>query len=297
MDEYLKKVSGKSLDEYLEIVSGMTKLRSNENPKKELMLWENKSKKLQCFWAPFDYINPNAKIILVGITPGSVQMNIALNSAIDSSKAGHDKNSILLKAKRAASFSGGKTRNNLINILDRTGYQEALGISSSIELWEASHNHLVQFCSLLKYPIFKNGKNYNDEPSLEIPRLEEMIDEFIKDLEAFNPDAILIPLGDKVSSLITKLNNKKRIPQKLFIIDGKVVAPPHPSSANNESIKLLLEDIYPEEEAYEKQMYEAYVIDKSKKGEEPQDEISYKKARHKRWDSMHFVRRAYKLSV
>ncbi len=124
-----------------------------------------------------------------------------------------------------------------------------------------------------------------------------MIEKFVKDLESFNPDAILIPLGDKVSSVITKLNNEKKIPQKLFIIDGKVVAPPHPSSANNESIKLLLEKIYPEEEAYKKKMYEDYVIAKSKKGEKLQDEISYKQARYKRWDSMRFVRGAYKLSV
>jgi len=273
----------------------MEKVSSKVSPKKELMLWENKTKKLQCFYAPFDYINPDAKIILVGITPGSVQMNIALNSAIDSSKRGYDKSSILYTAKLAASFSGGKTRNNLIEILNRTGYQDKLGIGSTSELWGTTHNHLVQFCSLLKYPVFKNGKNYNDEPNLKIPELNGMINEFVKDLESFNPNAILIPLGDKVSSLMTKLNNEKRIPQKLWMIDGKVVAPPHPSSANNESIKLLLEKVYPGEDAYKKKMHEAYVIEKSKKGEKPQDEISYKKARYKRWDSMRFVRDAYKL--
>ena len=213
------------MNEYLKAIGSMRKSSEDASPKENLLRWEDKSKKLQCFYAPFEHINPDAELILVGITPGKTQMNIALNSAIDSISAGKSVDSILYKAKRDASFSG-TMRNNLIKILNCTGYQKKLGISCASELWKPSHNHLVQFTSLLKYPVFKDGKNYNDAPNLNVIKLSEMIDEFVRDLELINPDAILIPLGDKVSKVINILNKRGSIKQKIFTVDENIVAPP-----------------------------------------------------------------------
>ena len=281
------------MDKYLKVISGMKELNENDVPSAELLHWENASKKLKCFYSPFEYINQDAEIILVGITPGKTQMNLAINSAIKSMAKRLDKDSMLYKAKLTASFSGDKTRNNLINILDRTGYQKKLGINSVSLLWEPEYNHLVHFCSLLKNPVFYNDKNFNAKPDLNIPEFRVMIDEFVKDLALINPNALLIPLGDKVSSVITILNNKNKIQQKLLMVDGKIIAPPHPSGENGESISLLLEEKYPEKDAYTKQKYKVYLDKKLKEGKKPQAEIIYKKTRHTRWESMRIVRNAY----
>ncbi len=272
-----------------------------DTPNTDLMIWEDRSKKLQCFYAPFDYINPDAKIILVGLTPGKTQMTNALNSVIESytNPIRADKDSILLKAKQFASFSNGarsKTQDNLIDILKKLGYEKELRISNLIDLWGKAGNQ-VQFCSVLKYPVFKNGGNYKDDPSSRnaTPDLKKMINKFVEDLQLIDPNALLIPLGGQVHNVITKLNKDKKIPQRLKLTEfGEVVFHPHPSGESCHYKNLLFKPIYPDKEAYQDEMYQAYdtkSLKKSTSTKRPED--TYKKIVGTYWDTTKILRDAY----
>ncbi|WP_446810585.1 hypothetical protein ACH50O_03080 [Methylomonas sp. 2BW1-5-20] len=68
-------------EKYRSVIENSPQLNDKSKPMKELLLWEDSKMNLECYYAPFDYINVDAKIILVGITPGATQMNKALNTA------------------------------------------------------------------------------------------------------------------------------------------------------------------------------------------------------------------------
>jgi len=225
-------------------IKSSPKLESKSKPMKELLLWKNKKMELECYYAPFDYINRDAKIILVGITPGATQMNNSINSAKELISSGENPIDSMKKIKIDGSFSG-KMRPLAKNILNKTGYHKILGITCCSELWN-KHNDLVQFCSLLKYPVFFKGGNYNGKPDpFKVSELKEMLyDEFINDLALINKDAILVPFGNFVANVIAELKGQGLISQRITTNKYGIVSLPHPSGENNESISLLLKDKY-----------------------------------------------------
>jgi hypothetical protein len=227
-------------------------------------------------------------------------MNRALVSASQSIKAKRNVYDAIAEVKRQGSFSG-SMRPNIVNTLNKLGYQEKLGINCASELW-STKNHLVNFCSLLKYPVFINGKDYNGNPNpFKVNELRSLlIKGFAKDLESIPPDAELVPLGDFVAEILSELDQMNLVPQHINRFEGKVVAPPHPSGANAESIALLLSSNYPEREEYLDTMYREYLKKRSwerRKNGKPQTEEKYKAARKSRWESMLFVRRAYEINA
>jgi len=121
-----------------------------------------------------------------------------------------------------------------------------------------------------------------------------LYEHFVKDMETLPHNAMLVPLGDTVIEVVKSLREQGFIPQEIMKFEGRFVAPPHPSPENKESINLLIEPVYPTEEAYTERMYRKYLA-RLKKDEKPQNEHTYKKARATRWKSMLFVRRAYGL--
>lgn len=290
----------KLFETYSALMDSLPDRSDDAPPMRELKLWENSKKHLDCYYAPFDHVNQSAKIIIVGITPGRTQMNRALASASQSIKTKTSIDEAMVEVKRKGSLSG-KMRQNIVNTLNKLGYRNKLGIGCASELW-SSKNHLIHFCSLLKYPVFINGKDYNGNPNpLKVTELRSLlIDGFARDLKSISPDAEIVPLGDFVASVVSELDHMNLVPQKIFRFEGKVVAPPHPSGANAEAISLLLSDQYPAKEAYIEQMYREYMSkrswEKRNKGK-PQAEEKYKEARASRWESMLFVRRAYGLNA
>ena len=51
-------------------------------------LMMEKEGNLSIYYAPFDYLNPSAKVVICGITPGLYQAQVALNKASSCLKAG-----------------------------------------------------------------------------------------------------------------------------------------------------------------------------------------------------------------
>ena len=96
---------------------------------------------LSVYYAPFDLLNQDARLVLVGITPGRTQMNTALRSARESLGGGLPEHEVIRRAKQTASFSG-TMRGNLVAMLDYFRIHEVLGIGSCADLF-ASSAHLV----------------------------------------------------------------------------------------------------------------------------------------------------------
>ena len=97
------------------------------------------------FYAPFDHVNPEARVVLVGITPGQVQAIEAIGTARRCLLAGMSEGEACERAKSAASFAG-PMRSNLVLLLDHIGLAERLGLRTAAELW-SSRTDLVQFTS------------------------------------------------------------------------------------------------------------------------------------------------------
>jgi uracil-DNA glycosylase len=265
-------------------------------PIKELLIWQDNLKKMTCYYAPFDHVNRQADIIIVGITPGRTQMNRSINALKLAMDSEQDIDTTLKSVKQHASLSG-SMRPRIVEMLNRLGYAKLLGIECCNGLW-AEHNHRVHFCSLLKYPVFVNGKDYCGQPKLfNTPELEQLLfEEFVHNLSTINPNALIVPLGEMVATVLTTLHQQGHIQQQLTTFQNKVVAPPHPSGANAESIALLLRQDYPTLAHYQDEMYQQYRRKKSwlKRGNgQAQAEESYKKARAGRWQAMSHVRQAY----
>src|SRR5688572_824011 len=77
-------------------------------------------KRIDVAYAPFEHINPGARIILVGLTPGRQQMGNALREARRALRRSLAEPEALAAAKVYASFSG-PMRGNLVTLLDSIG--------------------------------------------------------------------------------------------------------------------------------------------------------------------------------
>lgn len=185
-------------------------------------------------YAPFEHINPRARVVIVGITPGRTQMLNALREARRQLDIGSDLDTTLAAAKQTGAFSGAM-RPNLVNLLDRIGLNRLLKIPSCEALF-GSAAHLVQTTSVLRNPVFVRGGNYNGTPNMTRHPLlrEQLVSHFGEDVKAL-PNALFVPLGDKVGEALHFLADRGMMDRNR-ILDGL----PHPSGANAERIAYFL---------------------------------------------------------
>src|SRR5690625_1783087 len=146
------------------------------------------------YYAPHnEYINKEAKIVIVGITPGWNQMKIAFETFVKYYSSGNDLDACLYEAKIAARFAG-TMRMNLCNMLDECGIPEALNIHHSSDLFEPG-NTLLHTTSIIKYPVFIKGKNYTGhQPPIDQSQLLKRYayEEFKKELSKIKLRSLII---------------------------------------------------------------------------------------------------------
>lgn len=186
------------------------------------------------YYSPFDYVRPTARVVIVGITPGAQQSGNALTAAHNALERGASLEDALRSAKDFASFSGAM-RSNLVAMLDHVGVAQWLGIPSTASLW-AENLDLAHFTSVLRYPVFVGGKDYSGSSPdmLTHPLLRQQIDSwFGRELEQL-PNALWVPLGDKVAKVLSSVAARKGLSPR--VLDGL----PHPSGANAERISYFL---------------------------------------------------------
>lgn len=186
------------------------------------------------YYIPFDYLNPAARIVLVGITPGYQQWLDAVTAAQQALLNGDTDQQALYLAKQQGAFSGA-IRNNLTRLLDAIGLADWLDIPSCGSLF-AENMALVHFTSLFNQPVFVNGKNYNNTPSFRRSALlRKSIERGFASEARQLPQAVFVPLGPVATAGVEWLAEQQLI-DPARILAGL----PHPSGANSERIHYFL---------------------------------------------------------
>src|SRR5690625_1480575 len=193
-----------------------------------------KEANIQMYYAPHnEYVNKKAKVIIVGMTPGWQQMKNAFRQFIISQAANESMENSLYHAKIAARFSG-TMRENLIEMLDQCDLPRILNIPSSSYLF-TDHHEFLHTTSVIKYPVFVNGKNYTGhQPQIQhSPLLSHYAYHlFAKEIHKIDQPALVIPLGKSVDQIILKLIAEQKLPHHYYVSGF-----PHPSGANGHRMK------------------------------------------------------------
>ncbi|WP_122638607.1 hypothetical protein [Romboutsia sp. Marseille-P6047] len=228
-----------TLDEYISKIK-LLPLKSKYT-KEEILTNDfliDKNGNLEIYYAPHnEYINPNAKVFIVGITPGFQQMSTALASARVGIEENKNIKEIQYECKVSGRFSG-SLRKNIISMLDEIHLNKALNIDSCEELFK-DKDYLLHTTSLVPYSVFSKGNNYTGHS----PKLIKS--EFLMDYvyENFNEnikklgDVLIIPLGKAVEEVLEMLAYNKIINE-----DQILRGFPHPSGANGHRLIQLSEN-------------------------------------------------------
>ncbi|MGG4217928.1 hypothetical protein ABEW32_06835 [Paenibacillus jamilae] len=191
------------------------------------------SENVEIFYSPHnEYINSSAKVVLVGITPGWQQMEIAFRTAITSLKEQESYEEACKKAKFAARMAG-SMRDNLIYMLQEIGLHDFLKVSHVRKLFDSDCS-LLHTTSLIRFPVFVSQENYNGhQPSLinHTFLYRAVLESFLPELESLN-HPLIVPLGKSVERVLRRLLEEQKI-QEMKILWGF----PHPSGANGHRIK------------------------------------------------------------
>jgi hypothetical protein len=185
-------------------------------------------------YVPFEYINSQARVVIVGITPGRTQLVNAILEARRQLEMGSSYKDVLIASKKTGAFSGAM-RPNLINLLDSVGVNRLLEIKSCESLFGES-SHLVHTTSVLRNAVFIKSNNYSGTPNMiKNSFLRSQLETYFGEDAKALPNAIYVPLGDKVAEALHYLAGKGWISSS-NILDGL----PHPSGANAERIAYFL---------------------------------------------------------
>lgn len=222
----------KSLYDYAEVIK---KLPLKDKYNKEELLIDSflveKEGEVEIYYAPHnEYINPDAKVFIIGITPGFQQMSTAIARARKELEVCDDISLIQYKCKVAGRFSGA-LRKNIIEMLNEIRLNEVLGLKECEELFEDKDN-LLHTVSLIPYSVFVKKQNYSGHtPKLIKSRflMKYVYNNFIDELKSLGnyKSILLIPLGKAVEEVLCNLEKEGFI-GKNQILKGF----PHPSGAN-----------------------------------------------------------------
>lgn len=191
----------------------------------------DKENNIEIYYAPHnEYINPKAKILIVGITPGFIQMNTAIATARKELENNNNIKDIQYKCKVAGRFSG-SLRKNIISMLDEIKLNEALSLKSCSELFDKK-DYLMHTVSLIPYPVFVKKQNYTGHTPKLLKSdflMKYVYKNFINEIHELDDfeDILLIPLGKAVEEVLCKLKDEKFIKENQILVGF-----PHPSGAN-----------------------------------------------------------------
>jgi hypothetical protein len=219
--------SNSQFNKYKQKIQSLPSITEDTIRSESFLLELNEKKKLAIYYAPFEYVNKVAKIVIIGITPGLFQMKQAYSTIWNHRNEDISDESLLHEVKKQSSFQG-PMRKNLITMLDELGLQRYLQIPSTSHLFD-TQAHMVQTNSVIKYPVFYQGKNYNGSTPNMI-RTDSLMDYikkgFVKEINTMDKP-LLIPLGVNVSQLLDYLIEHQHINEHT-ILRGF----PHPSGGN-----------------------------------------------------------------
>ncbi len=176
--------------------------------------------------------HPQARVLLIGYTPGRSQTDTAWRELSITSQA-EPSLQRLSRCQKQAAFSG------LWERLDALASH--CGLLQHLDLNSLSARDTVSLTSRLVFPIFRAGSNYRiGTEYVSTPWLVELAGNHLRELASLTPTLrVAIFLGDGQAALASARAHLERgdLPSH---VDFFVL--PHPSGANNGRISRFLDD-------------------------------------------------------
>jgi hypothetical protein len=152
-------------------------------------------------YIPFEYVNIEAKIVIVGITPGPNQLALAYETAQKLLRTGRKESDILVEIKKAGAFGSASMRPNLLKMLRHFGFAKILGIEDVESLWD-KNACLLHSTSVIPHAAFTLSTSGNKmfagsfDEIMKSDLFEEcFIDCFVPSIREINPNAFYVGLG------------------------------------------------------------------------------------------------------
>ncbi|MEE7457474.1 hypothetical protein MPAR168_04680 [Methylorubrum populi] len=149
--------------------------------------------RFSAFYAPFDWINDDADIVIVGVTPGKRQAKDALLALRSAAMTGASVEEAAAAAKSTASFAG--MRDLGARLMDHLGLHQVFGLRSTADLFGSAATR-VHTTSVLRYPVLKDGANFaGDRRIMARPLMRRMVEENLVPELAQLSNAWIVPFG------------------------------------------------------------------------------------------------------
>jgi hypothetical protein len=194
-------------------------------------------------YIPFEHVAREAKLVIVGITPGNTQLIAAYDAFRARAMAGRSDDEARARAKEAGAFAG-SMRTNLVRMLEHFDIHRRLGIASAADLWGKAAA-LLHSTSVVPHAAFENGKMFNGTFSavLASPLLRDSFEQdFIPSLEVLPVDAHFIALGP------TPLDALEHCADIGLIGRDRILGMlPHPSGSSGSQVPYFLKEVSVEE--------------------------------------------------
>lgn len=222
----------KTLYDYKEAIKELP--LKNKYRKEDLLIDKfliDKEKNIEIYYAPHnEYLNPKARVFIIGITPGFQQMSTAIATARKELEVSDNIEEIQYKCKVAGRFSG-SLRKNIISMLDGIELNNIFNLQSCSQLFDED-DYLLHTISLIPYSVFVNKENYSGHtPKLMKSDflMKYVYENFISEFKNLNnpENILLIPLGKAVEEVLIKLREDGVIKENQILVGF-----PHPSGAN-----------------------------------------------------------------
>jgi len=196
---------------------------------------EKDAHNIEILWAPFDYVNTSATLVIVGVTPGPNQALRSYRAAQMAAARGADSQADLERIKTESSFRGEVIEANLMSLLEHSGLAERAGIKNIDHLW-TKEAFKVHFTSTIRYPTFINRDLFNNQvDSLGHSELRKYIETYLADeLASVPPNAEIVALGQKGPRIV------RHAAEVAGIDPRRVVALPHPSGSATGAVRDFL---------------------------------------------------------
>lgn len=151
----------------------------------------------EIFYIPFEHVNRRARLVIVGITPGMNQLEMAYAETQRLLNLGKSTADVLEAVKALAAFGGEAMRPNLLRMLRHFNFAKLLGVRDEADLWDGS-SALLHSTSVVPHAAFKKGKMFSGsfDEILKVGALRQRFEtDFVATLSEMTDDARYIALG------------------------------------------------------------------------------------------------------
>jgi hypothetical protein len=186
--------------------------------------------KVQIVYAPFDWVNRAARVVVVGITPGTHSMLAAFGAARAALQAGKTLEESARLAKQTGSFSN--MRSLIAAMLDELEVHKVLGIETTLHLFGGRDAGLLHATSCVRYPVLykhQAKQNYtgHSPPLMKYAPFVAYVDSMLASELQSVPEALIVPCGKAASQALEHLGAKGKLDLRRCLMGF-----PHASGAN-----------------------------------------------------------------